>query len=206
MTRTVIILAIAMLAGGCVSGGDRIGEAIEPDWLERRDRLRTADDWRMEGRIALNVGRKGYNGTVSWEQAGEELDFRFRGPFGFGGFRIHGDNTRLRVKTTRGDEFWVTDPVQEMGERFGFSLPVYSMRYWILGVSDPALEADEVVGEDGLLVELGQGGWQVDFDNYALQGDEFLPGKLVMEKDNIRIRVVSDRLDYTGPESDADAT
>ena len=158
MTRGAIILATLLAVGGCVSSKDRIGESIDANWLTRRDQLRALDDWRMEGRIALNVGRKGYNGTVSWEQDGESLDFRFRGPFGFGGFRIHGGSDRLRVKTTRGDEFWVTDPVEEMAERFGFSLPVYSMRYWLLGVSDPSLEADEVVNHDGYLEPLEPSG------------------------------------------------
>jgi outer membrane lipoprotein LolB len=175
-----------------VSTKDRIGEAIDANWLTRRDQLRALDDWRMEGRIALNVGRKGYTGTVSWEQDGEALDFRFRGPFGFGGFRIHGGSDRLRVKTTRGDEFWVTDPEEEMAERFGFSLPVYSMRYWILGVSDPALEADEAVNHEGFLEALEQSGWDVTFDRYETHHGEILPGRLVMEKDNIRIRVVTD--------------
>ena len=193
MRRAAIIFATLVALGGCVSSGDRIGESIDANWLTRRDQLRALDDWRMEGRIALNVGRKGYNGTVSWEQDGEELDFRFRGPFGFGGFRIHGGSDRLRVKTTRGDEFWVTDPVAEMGERFGFSLPVYSMRFWILGVSDPALEADEVVSHDGYLETLEQSGWAVTFDQYETHHGEVLPGRLVMEKDNIRIRVVTDR-------------
>jgi outer membrane lipoprotein LolB len=193
MNRAAIILATLLAVGGCVMSGDRIGESIDANWLTRRDRLRALDDWRMEGRIALNVGRKGYNGTVSWEQDGEGLDFRFRGPFGFGGFRIHGGSDRLRVKTTRGDEFWVTDPVEEMGDRFGFSLPVYSMRYWILGVSDPELEADEAVSRDGLLENLQQSGWEVTFDKYESHYEEILPGRLVMEKDDIRIRVVTDR-------------
>jgi hypothetical protein len=73
-----------------VSGRDKLGESVEPQWLERRDALRAIEDWRLEGRLSLKAGRDGYNGTLSWEQAGGEIDFRFRGPFGFGGFRIHG--------------------------------------------------------------------------------------------------------------------
>jgi len=192
VSRAAIIFAVVLAAGGCVSSGDRIGESIDADWLARRDRLRALDDWGMDGRIALKIGRKGYNGTVSWEQREDDLDFRFRGPFGFGGFRIHGGNDRLRVKTTRGDEFWVTDPVVEMTERFGFSLPVYSMRYWILGVSDPGLPAEETVGDQGNLEALDQAGWAVGFERYATHMGEILPGRLLMEKDNIRIRLAID--------------
>ena len=140
MRGHIIGVLFVVALGGCVSPPDRIGEAIGADWLERRDYLRTLDDWRMEGRIALRAGRDGYNGTLSWEQFEDDLDFRFRGPFGFGGFRIHGDVDRLRIKTTGGDEMLLSDPQAEMEERFGWSLPVYSMRFWIVGVSDPSLE------------------------------------------------------------------
>lgn len=176
-----------------MSSRNRIGESIDVDWLEHRDTMRQLDDWRMEGRLALKTGSDGYNGTVSWEQLEDDLDFRFRGPFGIGGFRIHGGPEQLRVKTTSGTEFYLKDPEVEMVERFGWSVPVYSMRFWMLGVSDPATEADEIVDEDGLLTELEQNGWQVRYDGYRVQEELVLPRKIVMEKDEVRIRVVTDR-------------
>jgi len=189
----IIGLAVVIIIGGCVSPRDRIGEALEVEWLERRDLLRQLDDWRMEGRIALRTGSDGYNGTLSWEQMDDLLDFRFRGPFGFGGFRIHGDLDRLRIKTTSGEELLMTDPEAEMRDRFGWSLPVYSMRFWIVGVSDPGMTADETVDDDGMLLELSQNGWDVSFDGYRVEDGLLLPKKIVMESGDVRIRVVADR-------------
>lgn len=156
----------------------------------------------MEGRLALRAGGDGYNGSLSWEQLDEVLDFRFRGPFGFGGFRIHGDLDRLRIKTTRGDEILLDDPEAEMAERFGWSLPVYSMRYWILGVSDPGAVAEEVVDDSGMLLELTQNGWQVRYDGYSEAGGTLLPRKIVMESEDVRIRVVADRWSIALPDPD----
>ena len=193
MKGLIIGLAVVIIIGGCVSPRDRIGEALEVEWLERRDLLRQLDDWRMEGRIALRTGSDGYNGTLSWEQMDDLLDFRFRGPFGFGGFRIHGDLDRLRIKTTSGEELLMTDPEAEMRDRFGWSLPVYSMRFWIVGVSDPGMTADETVDDDGMLLELSQNGWDVSFDGYRVEDGLLLPKKIVMESGDVRIRVVADR-------------
>lgn len=181
---------------------DRIGEALSANWLQRRDFLRQIHDWRMEGRLALRAGSDGYNGSLSWEQLDDDLDFRFRGPFGVGGFRIHGDSDRLRIKTTRGDEFLLTDPEAEMAERFGWSLPVYSMRFWMLGVSDPAAGADETVDDDGVLVELAQGGWLIRYDGYTEKYGTLLPRKIVMESGDVRIRVVADRWTVALPDLD----
>ena len=202
MKRLIIAFISVAFFGGCVSPRDRIGESVEANWLERRDYLRQLDDWRMEGRLALRAGRDGYNGTLSWEQVEDGLDFRFRGPFGFGGFRIHGDLDRLRIKTTRGDEILLTDPETEMTARFGWSLPVYSMRFWILGVSDPGAGADETVDDAGMLVELMQNGWQVRYDGYTDNGGTLLPRKIVMESGDVRIRVVADLWDLAAPDPD----
>jgi len=160
--------------------------------------LREIEEFRMEGRLALNTGRRGYSGTVSWEQNDDIVDFRFRGPFGFGGFRIHGVPDQLRVKTTAGEEFLLRDPELEMTERFGWSLPVHSMRYWILGVSDPELPASEVPDEDGLLASIEQGGWFVRYDEYGMSGGLLLPRRLDMEHGEVRIRVMTDRWEIPG--------
>ena len=202
MKGLIIGLAVVLMIGGCVSPRERIGEALEVEWLERRDLLRQLDDWRMEGRIALRTGSDGYNGTLSWEQMDDLLDFRFRGPFGFGGFRIHGDLDRLRIKTTSGEELLLTDPEAEMRDRFGWSLPVYSMRFWIVGVSDPGMTADETVDDDGMLLELSQNGWDVSFDGYRVEDGLLLPKKIVMESGDVRIRVVADRWQIALPDPD----
>ncbi|NHA15014.1 outer membrane lipoprotein LolB [Thioalkalivibrio sp. XN279] len=182
---------------GCAGPAER-PQAPGVDWLERRDMLREIEEFRMEGRLSLNTGRRGYSGTVSWEQNDDIVDFRFRGPFGFGGFRIHGDPNQLRVKTTSGDELLLRDPEKEMSERFGWSLPVHSMRYWILGVSDPGLPANEVPDADGLLDSMEQAGWLVRYDSYGEAEGLLLPRRLDMERGDVRIRVMTDRWDIPG--------
>lgn len=163
--------------------------------------LQEIEEFRMEGRLSLNTGRRGYSGTVSWEQNDDIVDFRFRGPFGFGGFRIHGDPGQLRVKTTAGDELLLRDPEREMTERFGWSLPVHSMRYWILGVPDPALPASEVPAADGPLESMEQGGWLLNYDSYSEAEGLLLPRRLDMERGEVRIRVMTDRWDIPDPPS-----
>lgn len=194
----LIILALAVLASACVTPPER---PLVPgvDWLERREMLQEIEEFRMEGRLSLNTGRRGYSGTVSWEQNDDIVDFRFRGPFGFGGFRIHGDPGQLRVKTTAGDELLLRDPEREMTERFGWSLPVHSMRYWILGVPDPALPANEVPAADGPLESMEQGGWLLRYDSYSEAEGLLLPRRLDMERGEVRIRVMTDRWDIPDP-------
>jgi outer membrane lipoprotein LolB len=87
-----------------------------------------------------------------------------------------------------------------MNERFGWSLPVHSMRYWILGVSDPRTVATEAVDDEGLLDVLEQSGWTVRYDGYREASGLVLPRKLEMTSGEVRIKVVADRWDLPGDE------
>lgn len=181
---------------------DRTGAAIPRAWQERRELLQGLDAWRMEGRLAIRTGRGGYNGTASWEQADQHLDFRFRGPFGFGGFRIHGDEGRLHIKATGREDMILNDPERDMQAQFGWSLPVYSMRHWMVGVPDPDAPAEETLDGQGRLTDLQQKGWQLRYDGYQTEAGLQLPRKIVMEHGPVTIRVVADRWQVEAPDDD----
>jgi len=178
-----------MLAG-CVTTRPATVTSTTP-WAARRDALTKLDDWQLEGRIGLNAGREGGSGTFTWQQVRDGLDFRFRGPLGAGGFRIYGDDDHLRVKTTEGEEFELVDPERELRERYGWSVPLRSMRYWMLGIPDPNGEAAETLDDaQQTLALLQQNGWTVEYGGYDETAGMLLPRKLTMEGNGIRVRVV----------------
>jgi outer membrane lipoprotein LolB len=189
--RAAAGLLVLLMLGGCVTTQEQM--AKKTTWNARRDALLALSDWQLEGRIALSAGADGWSGTFTWQQADEDLDFRFRGPLGLGGFRIHGDRERLRVKTMSGDQFYLTDPEVELRERFGWSIPVHSMRYWMLGVPAPGGETAETFNDQQQLALLEQLGWVVQYDVYGGTARTPLPRKLTMQGEGIRIRVVVER-------------
>lgn len=195
------VLALAVL-GGCATPREPVGTGTGLDWDQRRELLRNLEDWRLEGRLALRSGEEGYNGSLNWEQMRDDMDLRVSGPFGVGGFRIYGSIDRLRLETSRGDSYLLQDPESEMVREFGWSLPVGSMRFWVLGVSDPALAAQETVDDQGRLVTLQQAGWAIRYDRYTMSEGTLLPAKMVMENGNVRIRLVTDRWTLSLPDPD----
>lgn len=158
---------------------------------DRQENLIEWGYWNLEGRIGLSVGKDAYNGSLNWEQEGDTIDFRFRGPLGIGGVRIHGIlGEEIRIKTTRGEEFLLQDVEVEMQEQLGWSLPINSLRYWVLGITDPELDAELILNENDLLDELEQGDWKVVYDSYMDIGDVSMPKKLKVSGPDTKITLL----------------
>ena len=74
----------------------------------------------------------------------------------------------------------------------GFDPPLDSLRYWILGVPEPGHPAQESLNAQQRLATLQQDGWQIQYTDYMAVGAEWLPSKLTVQRQGVRLRVVVD--------------
>ena len=84
-------------------------------------------------------------------------------------------------------------PLATHEARLGWSMPVRSMRYWLAGIPDPAAVFDVEVDPDGLPVRIVQRGWDVHYGSWQAVGEDRLPRKIMLERADLRIRVVAER-------------
>ncbi len=191
MRAGLALVATAALVAGCATAPPP-PDAVTP-WEQRRSALQGVEAWRVQGRIAVRTEEDGWSGKLTWEQVRDALDVRFRGPLGVGGFRLRGDDESLDLTTSEGDTFTLVDPAAELEARLGWQVPVNSMRYWMLGVPDPAAPASEILDTTGRLAALEQFGWRVDFQSYRQFGDDWMPRKLNIAGGGVRIRMAVER-------------
>lgn len=163
-----------------------------PDWSARWAVLNDVRDWSFSGRIGVVNGEEGFNGRLRWRQTDNRFDATLSGPLGAGAVMLSGSDERITITEGDGTQTVLENPEDDLRYRYGWTIPVKSLRYWALGVPDPGLPAGINFGEDGLVSSLDQGGWQVEITQYREGGDQLMPRRMTAENGSARVRLVID--------------
>ncbi len=190
--HNLALLTLVALLSGCVTP-----RSIElpdlPDWQTRKDLLVGVDEWEFAGRIGVSAGDEGFNGQLWWRQDGIVFRARISGPLGVGTVFINGDRHELTVTDRDGTVTELVDAEVELRQMYGWTIPVTSLRFWALGIPDPASPADAEFSADGQLSKLRQQNWQVDFTQYREGGGQLMPRRLTAVSDDVKVRLVIDK-------------
>ena len=147
---------------------------------------------RFRGRMAVKAGDEGFNGKIRWIQEDETFNTTVGGPIGIGTVRIEGSGQTVLLTDKDGVRTELQDAELELRYRYGWTIPLRSLRYWALGVPDPALAAETRFGEDGQLEYLSQRGWDVAITRYREGGGQSMPNRLSAENGDTTVRLVID--------------
>lgn len=194
MRRRVPILSLLVLAAllaGCAATGSRQLPDLS-DWETRKAYLEHTDEWEFAGRIGVSAGSEGFNGKLWWRQDGGVFRARISGPIGIGTIFINGDGPEVTLTERDGTVTELVDAETELRYRYGWTIPVTSLRFWTLGIPDPSSPADVEFNEEGQMSELSQREWQVTISQYVDGGGEAMPRRLTAVSDDIRVRLVID--------------
>ena len=183
--------ALALLAG-CRTVPPQPAPAAPP-WDTRRPELQAREHFGLKGRVAVAAGAQGFNARLRWAQDGNRAQLALEGPLGAGAVHIDAAGSDLDIVTANGARLASDAARAELSARLGFDPPIASLRFWILGVPDPARPADETL--DPLrqrLTRLEQDGWRIDYGSYVVVGGEWLPSRLTLERAGVRVKLLVD--------------
>ena len=192
LARILALVTLAALAG-CATTPDSVDLPEIGTWDARIEVLAGIEDWEFNGRIAVKAGDDGFNGKFNWEQQGDAFNATVGGPLGIGTVRIDGDGQAIRLTDKDGVETVLQDPEAELRWRYGWTIPVASLRYWALGIPDPRLPAVTEFNDAGLLIRLEQSDWVVEISRYREGGGQEMPRILSATNPDTRVRMVIDR-------------
>ena len=190
-------LGLALLAlAGCATLPASIQLPVMNSWETRKAVLGEVRNWQFRGRIAVKTGDEGFNGKFDWTQQGDAFDASVAGPLGIGTVRIAGEGDAVRLTDKDGAATRLEDAEADLFWRYGWTIPVTSLRYWALGIPDPAVAAETEVDVAGRLTRLEQGDWTVTISRYAEGGGQQMPRILTATNADARVRMVIDRWSF----------
>lgn len=198
-TARYIAIALSLLAiAGCATQrGVDLPELS--DWETRTRILAGMADWEFRGRIGVSAGNEGFNGKLRYAQNDNDFRLVVSGPLGFGSIRIEGDSQRVTITDKDGEETVLQDPEFDLRAMYGWTIPVTSLRYWALGIPDPAVPADTEFNEDGQLASLRQGSWLIEIAQYRDGGGQSMPRRLTAVSGDNKVRLLIDNWTFRQP-------
>jgi outer membrane lipoprotein LolB len=189
------VLTGALLLGACAVTPPR--NVPELTAAQQQALLRELSVYTLDGRVAVRVGEKGWQANVQWQQRGDVSEVRLSGPFGAGALKLKLQGTELRMTDSRGHELRGEEAASALHEQLGFDPPLTSLRYWLLGLPDPAVAGESAGGTEATATEFDQQQWHLRHEDFRMEttarGKLRLPRKLTATREEIRLRLVVDR-------------
>lgn len=172
-----IVLTLSLLSACATQRGSELPPLS--DWETRQNVLSTHPEWAFTGSIGVRAGQEGFNGKVRWHQQADDYETSVSGPLGMGTVRITGNSQRISVTEKDGTVTELSNAEDDLRAIYGWTIPVASLRYWALGIPDPASAANTEFGDDGQLIHLEQRDWIVSIAEYREGGGQLVPRRIV---------------------------
>jgi outer membrane lipoprotein LolB len=169
--------------------GQPTGRKVEP-WSQRLPDLQRLQHFDVDGRVAVSNGTDGFSAGLRWQQNNDQAVIDLSAPLGFGAAHIQQTDDVLRVTTSKGVTLDSDAASEELRTTLGFDAPLHSLRYWLLGASDPATSAEETLDSLQRLARLEQDGWKIDYGGYTAVNRVWLPSSLIVTHESLRLKIV----------------
>jgi outer membrane lipoprotein LolB len=179
------------LIAGCATPRSALLPEID-SWDTRTAVLAGLDEWEFSGRIAVKTEAEGFNGKLRWTQDEDRFSATVSGPLSIGKVRIEGDDRSAVMTDKDGVRTELEDAELELRYRYGWTIPIESLRFWALGIPDPSAPAETELNASGQLQSLRQRDWSVSISRYDDGGGQLMPKMLTAENSDTRVRLVID--------------
>lgn len=188
----LLLVALMVLVGACATRPPSPADERESLWQAHRSRVEALTDWQVQGRVAIRNDAEGWHAAFDWQRQGDSYRLRLRGPFGQGAVELRGDGRGVWLQRQDRAPVFARSVDQLLQQETGWLLPVSGLQDWLLGI--PVNQQPAVFDWDdrGLLQSLQQDGWRIDYHRYQMVGGKYLPDRLQLERDALRVKVVVD--------------
>jgi outer membrane lipoprotein LolB len=181
LKRPAAFLVAALLLASCAVPPAR-PPVPDPEaaWRAHRAALASVAAFRVNGKIGVRTPRRGGQATIRWTRENGAQTIDLYGPFSSGHLLLTEDASGA-VLTSGKVTNRAPTAEQVLEESTGWKVPFAALRYWAIGLPDPAAPDSARLDESGRLARLEQHGWVVEYVEYGRSGPLELPVRLYLK-------------------------
>ncbi len=185
----LFLFTVMILVAGCTHQG-RI--TPPPNLLAHQTALQTIAHWELNGKLGIRTAEESGSATLKWIQTQQEYRIQLSGPFGQKSMLITGTPSKVILEEAGKKPLTANTAEALIKKAVGWTLPVTQLAFWVRGVPSPREKITRLrTNELGLIDELEQGGWVIQYSSYRqwdIQGKQLtLPQKVIAQYRDVRL-------------------
>ncbi|GGK78492.1 lipoprotein insertase outer membrane protein LolB [Amphritea balenae] len=194
MFRSLFVLFIILLSGCSalnLTPTEEVDTALnQRPWQQQQAMILAAERWRLKGKIGIRTATDNSSASLYWQQLQQHYEIELTGPLGQGGARIEGNGAGITIDVAGEKPIWAPSPELLMEQTLGWQFPVRELLYWVKGVPAPGTPFELSLSQE-LPEKITQNNWQINYLRFTEQSGYQLPGKLTINRDDLRITIVA---------------
>ncbi len=197
MVRMLSFALVLIFISGCAQKqrSPVSSKTEQANWLAHAEVVEQIDTWTLKAKMGLRKGEEATSFNMQWTEGEEDFNIRLSGPLGQGTVRVYGMEGRVVMED--GDNRQVAKSLDELWSRnSNLQIPLEFLKYWIRGIPHPDSKAGIKLNGEGLVEQLIQADWQVEYTSYHTE-EPRLPRKLVASSQDKSAKVVIKNWDLT---------
>ncbi len=139
----------------------------------------------LAGRLAARYGSESFSANLAWRHARNADEMLITTALGQGVARIVREGEAVTLTTAEPREYRATDAEALTEQVLGFRVPLAGLAEWVRGRPSTESPATAEYAPDGRLLSLQQGGWNIEFVEYAGK----LPSRMRLAYPGIELRL-----------------
>ena len=161
-------------------------------WQSYQQNLQKLNQWQASGVIGIIINHKGESANFIWKQNKQDFWIQIYGPLGIGATTFSGDNHQVELTRSNGEVIKSQSLEALMQSQLGWSLPIEGLYYWARGLYIPQVPYRKTLNNFGLVQNLKQQGWQIQYKDYMLYDTQYpLAEKIIFRYgDDLKITLV----------------
>ncbi|MCK5729272.1 MAG: outer membrane lipoprotein LolB [Methylococcales bacterium] len=182
--KALFFLLVIALSQGCTT---KVIKPVEDKYsISPENALYQLKQWSFKGRLAIQDNKESWSASIEWSHTEKEDILKLSGPLGQTGGILIVSKEAVILDRGDGKTLHSTDINGFIKQQLGMQIPVQSLRYWVLGLTDPAHKFTALA--DGFK----QNDWIIQYFQMQQSNEQWVPQKLKAFQNKTRLKLIID--------------